>query len=95
MAGPHWERSEPRLSETVGRGRWLSISPFNQKPTGCCEEASEMGNVSPRKDYKKQENGDLPGDPALKTSSSNAGVGSIPGQGTKIPHASQPEDEKA
>ena len=54
-----------------------------------------MGKVSPRKDYKKQENGDLPGDPALKTSSSNAGVGSIPGQGTKIPHASQPKNEKA
>ena len=52
-----------------------------------------MGKVQLRKDYKKQENGDLPGDPAVKTSSSNAGgVGSIPGQGTNIPHALQPKN---
>ena len=31
---------------------------------------------------------DFPGGPVVKTSPSNAGdVGSIPGQGTKIPHA--------
>ena len=36
--------------------------------------------------------GDLPGGPVLKTSPSNAeGAGSIPSQGTKIPHASQPK----
>ena len=32
--------------------------------------------------------GDLPGGPVVKNPPSNAGdVGSIPGQGTKIPHA--------
>ena len=37
---------------------------------------------------------DLPGGPAVKTSLSNAGsVGSIPGQGAKIPHASQPKNQ--
>ena len=31
---------------------------------------------------------DFPGDPVVETSPSSAGsVGSIPGQGTKIPHA--------
>ena len=36
---------------------------------------------------------DLPGGPAVKTSLSNAGsVGSIPGQGAKIPHASWPKN---
>ena len=35
---------------------------------------------------------DFPGGPLVKTSPSNAGgVGSIPGQGAKIPHASQPK----
>ena len=33
--------------------------------------------------------GDFPGEPVVKNLPSNAGdVGSIPGQGTKIPHAS-------
>ena len=37
---------------------------------------------------------DFPGGPVVKTLSSNAGgVGSIPGQGTKIPHASQPKNQ--
>ena len=32
---------------------------------------------------------DFPGDPVVKNPPSNAGdVGSLPGQGTKIPHAS-------
>ena len=35
---------------------------------------------------------DFPGGPVVKTSLSNAGgVGSIPGQGAKIPHALQPK----
>ena len=37
---------------------------------------------------------DLPGGPVVKTSPSNAGgVGSIPGQGVKIPHVSQPKNQ--
>ena len=37
---------------------------------------------------------DFPGGPVVKTSLSNAGgVGLIPGQGTKIPHASQPKNQ--
>ena len=39
--------------------------------------------------------GDFPGGPVVKTSPSNAGgAGSIPGQGAKIPHASQPKKKK-
>ena len=35
---------------------------------------------------------DFPGRPVVKTSPSNAGgVGSIPGQGAKIPHTSRPK----
>ena len=38
--------------------------------------------------------GDFLGCPVVKTSPSNAGVmDSIPGQGAKIPHASQPKDQ--
>ena len=38
---------------------------------------------------------DFPGSPVVKTLPSNAGgVGSIPGQGAKITHASQPEKPK-
>ena len=38
--------------------------------------------------------GDFPGSPVVKTSPSNAGgVSSIPGQETKIPHASQPKNK--
>ena len=38
--------------------------------------------------FKKQALRDYPGSPVVKNPSSNAGdVGSIPGQGTKIPHA--------
>ena len=37
---------------------------------------------------------DFPGSPVVKTLPSNArGVGSIPGQGAKIPHASQPKNQ--
>ena len=36
---------------------------------------------------------DFPGGSVVKTSPSNAvGVGSIPGQGAKIPHAAQPKN---
>ena len=39
--------------------------------------------------------GNFPGGPVARTSPSNAeGVGSIPGQGTKTPHASQPKNQK-
>ena len=38
--------------------------------------------------------GDFPGGPVVKTLPSNAGgVGSIPGRGAKIPHASWPENQ--
>ena len=38
--------------------------------------------------------GDFPGGPVVKTLSSNAGgIGSIPGQGAKITHASWPKDQ--
>ena len=38
---------------------------------------------------------DLPGSPVVKTSPSNAGgSGSIPGQGAKMPHASQSKKPK-
>ena len=37
---------------------------------------------------------DFPGGPVVKTSPSTAGgTGSIPGQGTKIPHVSQPKNK--
>ena len=37
---------------------------------------------------------DFPGGPVVKTSPSNAGdVGSIPGWGPKIPHASPPKNQ--
>ena len=39
--------------------------------------------------------GDFPGGPVVKTSPSNAGsAGLIPGQGTKIPRASQTKNQK-
>ena len=39
--------------------------------------------------------GDFPGAPVVKTPPFNAeNAGSIPGWGTKIPHASQPEKTK-
>ena len=38
--------------------------------------------------YEKSNGGDFPGGPGVKNPPSNAGtVGSIPGQGTKIPYA--------
>ena len=38
--------------------------------------------------------GDFPGGPVVRTSPSNVGgVGSIPGRGTKTPHASGPKDQ--
>ena len=38
---------------------------------------------------------DFPGGPVIKTSPSNSeGVGSIPGQGAKIPHSSWPRKKK-
>ena len=37
---------------------------------------------------------DLPGGPVVKTSPSNAeSIGSMPGQGAKIPHASGPKNQ--
>ena len=44
---------------------------------------------------KKKMNLDVPDGPVVKTSPSNAeGVGLIPGQGTKIPHAPWPKTQK-
>ena len=44
--------------------------------------------------YWNKPQGDFPGSPVVKTSPSNAGgVGSIPGQGAKIPHALQPNNQ--
>ena len=43
----------------------------------------------------KDNYGDFPGGPVVKTSPSNAGgVDSVPGQGAKIPHASGPKKPK-
>ena len=40
------------------------------------------------------DSGDFPGGPAVKTSpSKTGGVGSIPGQGIKIPHALRPKNQ--
>ena len=42
-----------------------------------------------------REKGVFPGSPVVKTSPSNAGgEGSVPGQGTKIPHTLQPKNPK-
>ena len=44
----------------------------------------DTGNIL----FKKALNGDFPGGPVVKNPPCNAGdAGSIPGQGTKIPHA--------
>ena len=51
--------------------------------------------MSQKKKKKRKKNKniwDFPGGPVVKTSPSNAGAGSIPGQGTKIPKALQPEN---
>ena len=51
--------------------------------------------MSQKKKKKRKKNKniwDFPGGPLVKTSPSNAGAGSIPGQGTKIPKALQPEN---
>ena len=43
---------------------------------------------------KNPTDGDFPGSPMVKTLPSNAGAaGLIPGQGTKIPHASWPKNQ--
>ena len=45
-----------------------------------------------RKAFKDGGGWDFPGGPVIKTSPSNAGgVGSTPGQGTKIPHSLGPK----
>ena len=45
--------------------------------------------------FKEIMAGDFPGGPMVKTLPSNAGiVGSIPGQGAKIPHVSWPKKPK-
>ena len=52
----------------------------------------DQGVISKFKNFsvKKCISWDLPGSPVVETSPSNArGAGSIPGQGAKIPHASQ------
>ena len=53
-----------------------------------------MGNEMLRC-YIKKNSWDFPGGPVVKTSPSNAGgVGSIPGQGAKMPHTSWPQKQK-
>ena len=45
--------------------------------------------------YNKQKNRDIPGEPAVNTPRFHwRGTGSIPGQGTKIPHAVQCKQTK-
>ena len=57
----------------------------------CCHLQSRHLSVSPIKAGGR----DFPGGPVVMTSPSKAGgVGSIPGEGPKIPHASQPKKPK-
>ena len=50
---------------------------------------------SPRMLFARHVNRDFPGGPVVKTSPSNAGgAGLIPGQEAKIPHASEPKNQK-
>ena len=52
-----------------------------------------VGKAQLKNRYKKYSR-DFPGSPVVKTSPSNAGgVGSIPGRGAKIPHASWPKTQ--
>ena len=52
---------------------------------------SEMREIS----FNKMPPGDFPGGPGAKTLPSNTeGVGSVPGQGTKIPHATEQLSQK-
>ena len=54
------------------------------------DEVSLLSLMSP----KNKPLWDFPGGPVVKTSPSNSGgADSIPGQGTKIPHASQPKNQ--
>ena len=47
-----------------------------------------------KEDSNKKWARDFPGGPVVNTQPSNArGAGSIPGQGAKIPHASQPKNQ--
>ena len=56
----------------------------------CCHLQSRHLSVSPIKAGGR----DFPGGPVVMTSPSKAGgVGSIPGEGPKIPHASQPKNQ--
>jgi len=58
----------------------------------CAEEGQERRTDS--KETVRKEAGDFPGCPVIKTSPSNAkGMGSIPGRGSRIPHASQPKNQ--
>ena len=48
----------------------------------------------PHQPERRKKNRDFRGSPAVKTSPCNAGgVGSIPGQGTKIPHTCKPKNQ--
>ena len=54
-----------------------------------------VGERQTRGDAKEKVSGGFPGGPVVKTSPSSAGgAGLIPGQGAKIPHASQPKKTK-
>ena len=53
-----------------------------------------MGFVTGQNNLNNDQRQDLPDGPVVKTSPSTAGgAGSIPGQETKIPHASWPKNQ--
>ena len=51
---------------------------------------SQHGNSTPACEFSHLKTcGDFPGGPVVKTPCLQCGVGSIPGQGARIPHATQ------
>ena len=58
-------------------------------------ESRSIGSRKEKTKGQECKSWDFPGGPVVKTSPSNAGsVGLIPGQGAKIPHVSQPKNQK-
>ena len=82
--------SESRLCrQSWGERRGPTVREQEMKL--CCHLQSRHLSVSPVKAGGR----DFPGGPVVMTLLSKAGgVGSIPGQGPKIPHASQPKKPK-
>ena len=59
------------------------------------EDSTSYRSKMFKKKKKKRITGDFPGGPVVKTLPSNTGSpGSIPGQGVKLPHGSQPKKIK-